>query len=210
MIKISCSKLEEVKQNPQAYAQKLKNSENTGGGAYGMFQCWQSCVRLVLQGRNNVEQAIEALQRQFVRFADTTANKKKQEFFMDRLRPFIEEFELKQYTYLSDQKHINWELVPGVELTGKTPVSVSDNKQYAAFIYTENPIGWHSQLRFPLIQTYLAKNIFKCSPKDVNIGTFCLETLRFDLRSFSNVEIDDAVSEMMKISETVSSVFNGK
>jgi len=195
MIKISCSKLEDVRQYPQVFAQQLATGNESGGGRYGMFQCWQSKVREVHKGKYTAPEAIKSLQQRFMSYADNVKNKRKQEFFIDRLTPYIEEFNNRNYNYLGAQKQIEWKLIPEVSLTGHTPNLVKNDNGFAAYFYMETPILWQSQLRFPLIQYYLAEKIFKCPLSEVEIGTYTLSTLSFDLKQFTEGEMNEAILE---------------
>jgi hypothetical protein len=210
MIRVTCSKLEEVRQNPKTFAQQLKLENKNNGGSFGMFQCWQKYVKSSHTGELNVSEAILGLQQSFMGFANNAVNKKRQEFLIDRFQPYVEDFKSRNYTYLGSQKKMLWNIIPDVALTGHTPNLVSNESGFASYFYTENPILWQEQLKFPLIQYYLAKNIFKCDFTAVEVGTYCLRSLSFNLKSYSENEIEDAISETEGIFNVVNEEYKRK
>src|SRR3569833_655121 len=101
MIKVSCSKLEEVRQNPYVFAQQLLSSEKKTGGYYGMFASWQTCVKSMHSGEMDLSRAMKSLQQRFMAYAENGANRRKQEFLLDRLSPYWNEFHKREYNYLA-------------------------------------------------------------------------------------------------------------
>ncbi len=206
MIKVPCSQLEEVRNNPNAFAQKLlsENPQPTGG-SFGMFSCWQKNVKDVHKEGLEIPEAIKALQQRFMNYADNTANRKKQEFLLDRMMPYFEEFNAKGFVLEKPMVRIKWELIPEVSLTGNSPLLVSNEDYNAAYFFTESPLNWESQLKFPLLQEYLAHNFFSCETKDLKIGTYCLSENAFDLKSYDEADISIAIEEACDIFNKIKS-----
>jgi hypothetical protein len=76
MIRVSCSKLEDVRKNPNIFVQQLKSNKQSGGGSYGMFQCWQAKIKLLHTEEMNLAQATKSLQQRFMSYAENAVNKK--------------------------------------------------------------------------------------------------------------------------------------
>ncbi|MCO5937221.1 hypothetical protein NAF17_16870 [Mucilaginibacter sp. RB4R14] len=203
MINVSCSKLEFVRQNPIAFAQQMAANKNSGGGNFGMFQCWQSKAKALHTYEMDLQTAIKSLQQRFMKYDENLNNKRKQEFLLDRLSPYWEEIKSKDFKYLSSQKRISWPILKNVSLTGNTPMTLSHSNGFIAYFYTENPISWQQELRFPLLQYYLAKNICNCSFDDLKIGVYCLKNLSFDLKLFTQTEIENSILEAEQIFKLV-------
>ncbi|MBC7401508.1 MAG: hypothetical protein H7289_16340 [Mucilaginibacter sp.] len=195
MIRVSCSKLEVVRLNPSIFAQQLAAKTKNRNGSYGMFACWQAIVKSLHANQIDFSQAKIGLQQKFITFKNSPVNRKKQEFLLDRLTPYWELFQSKNLTYLGPQKDIYWNVTPEVALTGRPPHLASDGGKYIAYFYSEAPVSWHTQLKYPLIQYYLAKDVFKCDPEQIQIGTYCLKTLSFDLITYSLNEIENSILE---------------
>lgn len=208
MIRVSCSKLEEIRKNPLAFVQQLLEEKKSDGGSYGMFQCWQSKVKAIHSEEMSFAEAVKGLQQRFMRYADNAKNKKKQEFLLDRLKPYFEEFDKREFVYLGSQTKVFWQILSDVALTGYAPYIVSKGNNFAAYYFTELPITWKDQLRFPLLQYYLAKNICICEPEQLEIGTYCLNTLSFDLKKYTEEEIKASISETEEMFKTISNAYN--
>lgn len=211
MIKIQCSKLEQIRINPVAYVQGVKTSENgDGGGSYGMFACWQTKIRNVHTGEMNPAEAFKSLQQRFLSYKDSQKNKKKQEFLYERFDPYLNEFNKKGFQYIGSKRQVRWPLTKGVELTGHTPYVFSKSKGFAAYFFTEAPMKWETELRFPLLQYYLAKNHLDCTTDELEIGTYCLETNGFSLKCYSEEDIEEAVEETTGIFEIIAKEFGSR
>jgi hypothetical protein len=100
-------------------------------------------------------------------------------------------------------------MIPEVALTGHTPFSVSHDNGFAAYFFTEHPISWQEQLRFPLLQYYLAKNIFNCNLNELEIGFYCLSTLSFDLKTYSSSEVEDSIQETEGMFKFINNQYKG-
>ncbi len=211
MIKVQCSKLEDVRNNPLSFAQSLKNGENTpSGGSFGMFSCWQKNVRDVHKEELDIPAAIKTLQQRFMNYADNNQNRKKQEFLIDRFMPYFEDFEKRDFVLEKPQIRINWELIKGVSLTGNSPLLVSNVDYNAAYYFTEMPFNWEQQLKFPLLQYYLAKNFFDCEPEKLQIGTYCLSENRFSLKCYDEIDINQSIEEATEIFDKIIREYNRK
>jgi hypothetical protein len=159
MIRVSCSKLEVVRQNSTIFAQQLASKTKNRSGSYGMFSCWQAIVKSLHTDEIDFSKAKIGLEQKFITFKNTPVNRKKQEFLLDRLTPYWELFQSKNLTYLGPQKDIYWNLTPEVALTGRPPHLALNGDNYVAYFYSEAPLPWQMQLKYPLIQYYLAKDI---------------------------------------------------
>lgn len=199
MIKVQCSKLEEIRSNPIAFANTLKNDKSTGGGSYGMFACWQTKIKDVHQEKLTVTGAIKALQQRFMQYADTTVNHKKQEFLIDRMMPYFKAFNEQGFKLEKTMINIKWELVSDVMLTGHSPMLVSNDNYNVAYYFTEYAMDWKLQLKFPLLQYYLATKYFSCPTDKLKIGTYCLNENKFSIQVYSTEEIERAVGEARAI-----------
>jgi hypothetical protein len=207
MIRVPCSQLEDVRKNPIIFAQKL-SEDKAPGGSRGMFADWQTVIKEVHLKDISLGDAINSLQQKFLRFNITKDNLRKQEFLLDRLQPYCEEFNSLKYKYLGSGNHIKWKLIPNVMLTGLIPFTASLDNDFMAYFIVEKPISWKSQLKFPLLQYYLANNYFKCGLENLKIGTYCLETNRFDLKNYNQEEIEDAILETTDLFTRISDEYD--
>jgi hypothetical protein len=197
MIRVQCSKLEEIRKNPSLFVQKLIFEESTNGGSIGMFKRWQNKVKAIHSTELDIPGAIKKLQQEFLNYSDNAKNRKKQEFLLDRLYSYLEEFKTKGFIYKSAEKRIFWDIIEDVALTGNSPVLVSkeDGSKHFAYYFTEAPSSWQQELKYPLLQKYLSEEYFKCNLGDLQVGVYCLQTNKFELQCFSTEDVNAAILE---------------
>ncbi len=209
MIKIPCSILEQVRQAPGAHAQIIALSDKPkSGGSHGMFAYWQDTVKLVHIGELSISEAIKELQNKFIRFDDNLRNRSKQSNLLDKFPSYCTEYAKQKFSFIDTRHQMKWDIVEGVRLTGLTPWVVFNGRDYYAYLITETPQDWRSQLRFPLFQQYLIDNHIECDVSEMNVGTYCLETNSFEFKNYSPKEIQTWVSETGKVFQTVLKEYN--
>lgn len=208
MIRVQCSKLEEVRANPVAFANMLKNDKSTNGGSYGMFACWQTKIKEVHQEKLTVTGAIKALQQRFMSFADNASNRRKQDFLIDRMAPYFKNFDKQGFKLEKTMIHIRWELINDVMLTGHSPMLVSNDSFNVAYYFAESEIDWKEQLRFPLLQHYLATKYFSCQVDKLKVGIYCLRENKFSIQSYGLKAVENAIEEARSIFTTIDQEYN--
>lgn len=90
---------------------------------------------------------------------------------------------------------INLKLLSDVLLGGNSPVLSSSDTRNMAFSIQESSSSWVYELKYPIIQKYLAENYYKCKVDEVEIGVFNIHTTQFELKTFDNIEIENAIDE---------------
>ncbi len=209
MIKIKCSILEQVRRNPTAHAQMLASGgKDQRGGPPGMFGHWKNLVKKVHTSELSLNDGIKELQNKFSQFQDNLANKTKQTKLLDEFVTYCEKYNQLGFKFADTRHNINWEIVPTITLTGHSPWVVYDSNFYYAYFLVETPIDWQAELRFPLIQTYLANNTIECDVAELKVGIYALSTQQFELKSFTEEELIDAFAETSTLFHNVHSEYN--
>jgi len=204
MISISCSVLEQVRKNHALYAEALIMSEkNQKGGTHGMFAYWQDIAKKIHSDELNMNEGIKELQFKFLRFDHTKRNQEKQSRLLNHLVKYMQSHKKQKFVYYLSRKRIVWNLTPDVRLTGLTPWVFKNDEEYFAYFCIENETNWQTELRFPLLQKYIAEHILECSVNSLSVGVYCLETNDFQFRCFSQTEVRKAVSEVKQLFENV-------
>lgn len=194
MLTVSCSVLENARKDPAFYVQSLLNGVERKG-QQGMFSYWRSVARLIHEKQIEIGEAIGILENKFSRFNPTAANKVKQNGLIESLIRYNREFLKNNFEFEKGGKRILWDIHNEVRLTGNTPWVVKRKNQFYSFLYTEKDFDWTNELRFPLLQNYIAKEIAKCENSIMNIGIYNLENANFDFRVYDEEQIEDAISE---------------
>ena len=210
MIKIQCSILEQVRKNPALHGQMLaSNNGGSKGGSHGMFAYWQDVSLKVHSGEMNLNEGIKELQKLFSRFDETQKNLKKQDFLQDCFVQYHKLFEKNRYQLSDSKRRMNWNITSSGLLTGLTPWVIKNNDRYCTYFVSEQQFQWENELRFPLIQEYLAeKHSDEYDTTRLDVGIYCLETNTFNFKNFVREELNDAVEETVGIFEKVEKVYN--
>lgn len=209
MIRIQCSMLEQVRRNPVAYGQLLAaNDKKNGGGTHGMFAYWQDIVKQVHLGEFDLNKGLKALKSKFLLFEENLKNLKKQDFLIDEFVNYCRLYERMKFEFVLSKKQIKWSLTSQTLLTGLTPWVVKDSKRFYAYFPLEQPVDWKHELKFPLIQEYLSKDIIECQPNQLQIGIYSLRAGSFEFKNFSSIEIKNAIAETKGIFQRVEHEYN--
>ncbi len=209
MIKIPCSILEQVRRNPSAHAQFLATGDKPKtGGSRGMFAYFKDVVKLVHTKEFTVSEGIKELENKFARFDDTLKNKNKQNKLFDDFVEYCNAYNKMGFEFADTKHQIKWDLLPTVRLTGHTPWVVYDDSYYYAYFIVEQSFDWQSELRFPLIQSYLSNNTIECKESEMKVGIYSLDTNSFDLKSFSSKELKGVITETTNIFQNVIDEYN--
>lgn len=205
MLKIRCSILEDVRNNPVAYAQLLAlDDPKNGGGTHGMFAYWQDVAKLLhTNDLKSTSEAIKELQNKFMRFDDTIRNKAKQDKLLEQFVRYCKQYEKNAFAFVDTRRQMKWPIHANVMLTGLTPWVVYNDSGYYSYIVVEKSFDWQNELRFPLLQQYLVDNKIDCDISEMNIGIYCLETNRFEFKSYEKRELKEAVRQTTSIFDDV-------
>jgi len=203
MIKIRSSSLQDVKQNPTAFAQNLLDGTETNRGSRGMLAYWQDVAKELLQKKLDAFEAVNALQQRFIRFSDNRKNKQRQELLLEQLVKFADQCRKQKFVWEDGQHRIKWELYAGVTLTGLTPIVVQNNNEYFCFLMVDQLPDWQNELRFPLFQQYLADYELHCDIKELNVGIYQLSSNQFQFKKYSAKELADAINETSELFQQI-------
>ena len=210
MLSIRCSALEQVRNSPALFAQSLLENAKGSPASFGMFGCWQSAIRAMHIEDKTISETITALQNNFLRFNETSANKAKQEKLIRNLVAYEKEFSKYKFEFEEGIHRIKWELHRQVRLTGNTPWVVKNSTGFFSFFPIEMEIPWLTQLKFPLLQKYIAEEILRCDASNLSMGVYRLNENKFDFKCFDSVEIGEAVKEIKDLFQNVYNEYSAR
>lgn len=207
MLNVRNSALEDARLYPEQYVQSLLI-----GGArrnIGMFSRMQNVIVKVHAGALTVSDARKQIESQFLLYETWKYNKTKQDRLLASFDNYFASFDKMKLQFVDSKHQMKWQLHANVSLSGLTPIVVANNSGYYSYIFTEQPIDeWKKQLRFPLIQQYLANNTIGCDATEVNVGVFCASSGTFEFKSFSKREIAVALKETAEVFNTVDKTYS--
>lgn len=206
MAKFSISKLEAARSDPKKFALDLKNEAAGGFPMKSMFLDWQRAVNNfhISQHEND---AIKYLTTAFKNhFTDTQTNSRKLEEHIIKLQNYIKDVEKKKLFFNEKSKRIAINLSPALSMTGQIPLIYLNNSTgYVVAFFQKMQNDWMNELKFPIIQNYVAKFLYGCGIAEVEVGVFSFEDEEHRLRTYTQKEINTALSELTKIGNTISS-----
>jgi len=206
MAKFSISKLEVARRDPRKFALDLKSEPGGGFAMKSMFMDWQRAVNNYHNTQNENE-AIKYLTTAFKNhFADNTANDRKLEEHIIKLQNYIQDADKKKLYFNEKLKRIAIDLSPSLLMTGVIPlIYLNASSGYAVAYFQKVKGDWISELKFPIIQNYVAKSLYGCGLQDVEVGVFSFEDGEHELHKFSQKEISQALKELTELGETITS-----
>jgi hypothetical protein len=205
MNKISFSQLESARSNPSAFAKSL-TSPNGSNPRFSKFMAWQLAVFEYHKNRDDLSIAINYFETTFIRnFADNTKNNNERENFIAQLENYTNDHKKNKLTYIEHKKRISFPLTNKIRLGGELPLIKMNNKGgYSLYFFSRESTAWESELRFPVLQSFVATTLYNVDLSEVEIGVYNLESNKHMQKSYSESEIKIAIKELETIGEKVS------
>lgn len=205
MNKISFSQLESARKNPTAFAKSL-SSPSGDTPRFSKFMAWQLAVNHYHKERGNLSTAVNYFETTFMRnFADNSKNTAEREDWILELIAYSDDNIKNKLTYVEHKKRINIPLTSEVRLGGELPLIKMNNKGgYSIYFFSRESTLWEGELRFPVIQHFVATTLYNVALSEVEVGVYSLDFQKHLQRSFTSKEVDDAVKELKAIGKAVS------
>ncbi|MGJ7032633.1 hypothetical protein [Niabella hirudinis] len=208
MISVRCSELESVRENPAAHGQVLATNGIKSGGGRGMVSCVREVALAMGKEEFTVSEGVKQIQQKFLTFSPTKENKERQEELIQGFIAYHEQLKKHQLEFIDGSRRMKWDFSKDTRLTGQTPWVFASDRNYYALSLAETNTAWQHQLKYPLYQKYLTDHIINCHPSALNVGVFCLQTGKFEFKSFDEESIELSVNETGQILNTVLDSFN--
>jgi len=203
MIRIRCSELENARENPSAYGQLLAVNDFSNGGGHGMLACVREVALAMGKEKFSASQGIKQIQQKFLAFSPTKGNKERQEDLIQGFAQYCKQMEKFAFELVDNSRMMKWDFSKDVMLTGKTPLVFANDEGYFALTLIETNTSWQHQLKFPLYQQYLTTHTIDCPLTEMSIGVFCLQSGKFEFKSFEEESIEACVNETTQILNAV-------
>lgn len=205
MNKISFGQLESARKNPAAFAKSLTTPSDSNP-RFSKFMAWQLAVHRYHKEKGDLAKAVNYFETTFMRnFADNYKNNAEREDWILDLQAYSTDDIKRKLTYVEHKKRISIPLTRKVRLGGELPLIKMNNKGgYSIYFFSRDSTLWEEELRFPVIQNYIASTLYKVDLSDVEVGVYCLDLKKHLQRSYTQREIDDAEKELKEIGKAVS------
>lgn len=205
MKKISFGQLENARNNPTAFAKSLTNP--TGGTPrFSKFMAWQLAVIRYHKENDDLSKAVNYFETTFMRnFVDNSKNIAERENWIVDLQVYSTDSIKKKLTYVEHKKRISIPITSKVRLGGELPLIKMNNKGgYSIYFFSRDSTLWERELRFPVIQNYIASTLYQVDLSDVEVGVYALDLKKHLQRSYTQKEVDEAEKELKIIGKAVS------
>jgi hypothetical protein len=206
MNKISLGQLESARNNPIAFAKSLTSS-NGSRQRFSKFMAWQLSVHRYHKEKGDLSKAVNYFEAIFTRnFADNSKNEAEREDWILQLQAYSTDDMKRKLTYVEHKKRINIPLTTKVRLGGELPLIKMNNKGgYSIYLFSRESALWEGELRFPVIQNYVASTLYNVELNEVEVGVYSLDSKKHLQRSYSKKEVEEAVKELYSIGKAVTS-----
>lgn len=156
---------------------------------------------------NDMSVAINYFERTFTRlFTDNRKNELEKEGWIQKLEAYITEHSNLGLIYIEHRLRIEIVLSTKLRITGEIPlINLNRNFGYSAYFFTKDSTNWESELKFPIIQDYIA-TFYGVDLSEVEVGVFGIDTESLSQVIYSDQEIADAKKELNAIGQTITSL----
>jgi hypothetical protein len=204
-MKFSITNLEKARKNPVEFAKLLsgaKSAEN-GFSGYPKSMRWLNAV-CEFHKKGNLSDAFESIENGFSRRKNTAQHRRELAIFYQSLDKYKTETSKRKLALLKSREPILIRVNSQVEISGIIPlIFMKPSSGFAAyFISLQNP-AWRSELKFPVVQSFVAETVFKTRVTDIEVGYIDYFTGEFNEVSFSHAEIKDSGDELQNIGKII-------
>lgn len=206
MKRIPFGQLEAARKNPTSFGKLLTSPEKENIPRFSKFMAWQLAVFNYHKEKNNISKALNYFETTFLRnFADNQKNEREREEYIEQLELYAKDDKRKNLTFIEHKKRINIPLTSNLRLGGELPlVKMNNNFGYSVYFFSRENTSWESELRFPIIQNFIAKSLYNVDLSEVEVGVYSLELKKHLQKTYSENDIQDATKELKMIGKLVS------
>ncbi|SDH68916.1 hypothetical protein SAMN05421827_1386 [Pedobacter terrae] len=196
MLNISIAKLEQARQNTQAFAKSLSQAAK-GFGTNGSFSgIFKSFIGKFHNDNENKGKFHTQLQDAYkLQFIENSVNNKRAKKYCEAFSSYSDYMMKNGFGLDNFFTRINLKLLADVSLGGNSPILSSSDTRNMVFSIEESPRDWQNELKYPILQRYLAENYYSCEKNQVEIGIFNVNSGLFELKIFDDIEIANAFEE---------------
>lgn len=205
MKKISFSQLESARKNPTAFAKSLHSPE-VGRGRFSKYMAWQYAIFHYHAQKGDLSKAITYFEKTFQRnFKDNPKNEIERKGYVEQLIAYANDEQKNNLTYLEHKKRVSISLTGKLRLGGELPlIKMNDRYGYSVYFFSRKSATWETELRFPIVQNFVARTLYNVDLSEVEVGVYSLDFRKHVQQTYSDSDIRDAVKELQSIGNTIS------
>lgn len=202
--KFSITKLENARRNPKAFGSLLMDAVKEPFSSNPKSVRWLTAVANYHKN-SNLSEAVNSLIESFSRRKQTKKNIAEVDTLITALYNYVNEHSSLSYTYFSHRHLLELTLSEKLKMNGWIWIINKTTNGYSGYtiVNNEDSNNWQSQLRFPIIQSYLAEKIFKCNVEKVEVGIINYYEGKHHRISYTTNEISLAFDELKLIGNEI-------
>lgn len=204
-MKFSITNLEQVRRNPAEFAKILKggdSSENKFGG-YPKSMRWLDAV-CEFHKNDNISEAFDALEQALSGRKPTAQHRRELQTLLKALDNYKNEAVKRKLSFIKSRAKIYIKVNEEVEIGGIIPlIFMNPASGFSAYFISLDNAAWKSELKFPVIQSFVAETVFKTNVEEIEVGYIDYLSGEFSEKSFSLSELAAAAKELENIGQTI-------
>lgn len=203
MNRFSISQLENARRDPISFAKSL-SSASQGYGSFSRYMAWLFSVYNF--HKHDLQAALAYFDAVFNRnFVPSPINKAKYEDYVQLLHVYSQEYDKLNLNFVEYRKRLEIILTDKVKISGELPIiSMNDKLGYTLYFFIKESNKWQTELKFPVVQDYIANSVYGVSLAAVDVGVFDIEAEKFSLKTYSNSDVTDAINELKSLGKKIS------
>jgi hypothetical protein len=110
----------------------------------------------------------------------------------------------RKLSFIKSREKIHIQVNEEVEIAGIIPlIFMKPSSGFSAYFISLDNQAWRSELKFPVIQSFVAERVFKSNVKDIDVGYIDYLTGEFNETRFSVSDITASAQELETIGQTI-------
>lgn len=213
MNKLSITSLERARVNPLKYGNAIKDGglENNYFGGRAKSVRWHDAV-MVYHNTGDIAKATLKLEHSFSNRKNTRKNRRELEDLIIALDNYVNEHHEKGYVHLDKRVSIKKQLTSQLLISGWACwlLNMKEGGGYSGYVITKDvdEINWMLELRYPIIQDYIANTLYGCKIEEVDVGVIDYTTGNHYTICFTQEDIDDALEELNEMGSIISVILD--
>lgn len=204
MSTIKFNQLEIARKNPTAFAESLSSGK---GSSYGKskYLTWQNAIHECHKHREDLSRAINYFENSFTKqFVNNAKNNAEKDQWIAEIDAYVKSHKKLKLVHIESRIRISASVIGTITVGGQIPIiNMNGRGGYSVVLFKRDETPWGDELRFPLIQYYVATNLYNVDPSEVEVGVYAIDQQKHERRNYSATEIDTALKEMKKIGRAV-------
>lgn len=205
--KFSISKLEVARSNPRGFGVHLRDDTEEPFNNRPKSVRWLDAVT-TYHRNSSLSEAVNYLENSFSNRKQNKKNIAEVETLVSSLYSYVSEHSNLNYNYFSHKHKMEIHLSEKLKMTGWIWIINKTSNGYSGYVIVNDvdSFNWQNQLRFPLIQNYIAKYIFKCHTDEVEVGIVNYYEGKHHKVSYTKKDIKEAKKELKFLGSEISYV----